>query len=108
MLINITYSHFQNLTLHSITTKKMSRINMDQAEPEEPTCVLKMLNEFNRVVPEPQGFPFAFERMPSVAPREPETKSIEKEPFNVKKRKVDANDSTLDSDRSINDSLSGL
>lgn len=80
---------------------------MDQTEPEEPTCILNMLNAFNQRVPAPQSFPFAFERVSSAA-RELEINPNQKESPGVKKRRIEVNESTLESDKSAEMSLLGL
>jgi hypothetical protein len=72
---------------------------MDLSEPEEPTCVLKMLSEFNRNVEVP-NFPFVFERFGNVS-QESSNNKPESDLSSVKKRRVEPHDSTLDSDMSI-------
>ncbi|KAI5695276.1 hypothetical protein M8J75_013869 [Diaphorina citri] len=76
---------------------------MDLSEPEEPTCVLKMLSEFNRNVEVP-NFPFVFERFGNVS-QESSNNKPESDLSSVKKRRVEPHDSTLDSDMSISENI---
>uniref|UniRef100_A0A8D9FEQ8 Mitotic spindle assembly checkpoint protein MAD1 n=2 Tax=Cacopsylla melanoneura TaxID=428564 RepID=A0A8D9FEQ8_9HEMI len=85
---------------------------MNNSDPEEPTCILKMLNEFNRNAPDVPSFPFVFERVSNVSHESSNNQAASttaQSTGSVKKRKVvDVKNaaSTLDeSDRSLSDSF---
>uniref|UniRef100_A0A8D8UF44 Uncharacterized protein n=1 Tax=Cacopsylla melanoneura TaxID=428564 RepID=A0A8D8UF44_9HEMI len=87
---------------------------MNNSDPEEPTCILKMLNEFNRNAPDVPSFPFVFERVSNVSHESSNNQAASttaQSTGSVKKRKVvDVKNaaSTLDeSDRSLSDSFAG-